>query len=41
MMIVAAVCFPLVLLYQGYTYVVFRRRITGTAPHAGNAPESA
>ncbi|RZS65965.1 bd-type cytochrome oxidase subunit II [Agromyces ramosus] len=31
MTVVAAVCFPLVLLYQSYTYVVFRHRITGTA----------
>ncbi len=29
MTIVAAVCFPIVLLYQGYTYVVFRRRVVG------------
>ncbi len=29
MSIVAAVCFPIVLLYQGYTYIVFRRRVVG------------
>lgn len=29
MSIVALVCFPIVLLYQGYTYVVFRRRVVG------------
>jgi cytochrome d ubiquinol oxidase subunit II len=29
MTIVAAVCFPIVLIYQGYTYVVFRRRVIG------------
>ncbi len=29
MSIVAAVCFPIVLIYQGYTYVVFRRRVVG------------
>ena len=30
MTIVAAIFFPIVLLYQGYTYVVLRRRIGGT-----------
>ena len=29
MTIVAAVFFPIVLLYQGYTYVVLRRRVGG------------
>ena len=29
MTIVAAIFFPIVLLYQGYTYVVLRRRIGG------------
>ena len=36
MTIIAAIFFPLVLLYQGYTYVVLRRRIGG-APVAGSA----
>ena len=40
MTIVAAVCFPIVLLYQGYTYVVFRHRIAGPAPQAGHSPET-
>ena len=35
MTIVAAVFFPLVLLYQGYTYVVFRHRVEGTPPPSG------
>ncbi|GAA1984163.1 cytochrome d ubiquinol oxidase subunit II [Microbacterium pumilum] len=38
MTIVAAIFFPLVLLYQGYTYIVFRRRIGGATPRAA-APE--
>jgi cytochrome bd ubiquinol oxidase subunit II len=39
MTVVAAVFFPLVLLYQGYTYVVFRHRLEGdpTQPLAGAA----
>ncbi|MFF1876922.1 cytochrome d ubiquinol oxidase subunit II [Leifsonia sp. NPDC058230] len=41
MSIVALVCFPIVLLYQGYTYVVFRRRVVGAPPTAErSAPES-
>lgn len=31
MSIVAAVCFPLILLYQGWTYYVFRQRVRGPA----------
>ena len=42
MTIVAAVCFPIVLLYQGYTYVVFRRRVVGPSqPTEPSATESA
>ena len=42
MTIVAAVCFPIVLLYQGYTYVVFRRRVVGPPqPTEPSATESA
>ncbi|GAA1447824.1 cytochrome d ubiquinol oxidase subunit II [Leifsonia poae] len=34
MSIVALVCFPIVLLYQAYSYVVFRRRVAGPPPTA-------
>lgn len=39
MTIVAAIFFPLVLLYQGYTYVVFRRRVGGAPLPAGGLEE--
>jgi cytochrome bd ubiquinol oxidase subunit II len=39
MTIVAAVFFPLVLLYQGYTYVVFRHRIEGPTPQFSHPHE--
>ena len=32
MTVVAAVFFPAVLLYQGYTYIVFRHRLDGRKP---------
>jgi cytochrome d ubiquinol oxidase subunit II len=47
MTVVAAISTPLVLLYQGWTYYVFRARVTGEevetpaqllAEHAGGAP---
>ena len=31
MSIVALICVPLILLYQGWTYYVFRARVTGRA----------
>ena len=31
MTVVAAICLPLILLYQGWTYHVFRARVGGTA----------
>lgn len=37
MTVVAAVFFPLVLIYQGYTYRVFRHRIQDPTPSAGSA----
>ncbi|GAA1952666.1 cytochrome d ubiquinol oxidase subunit II [Microbacterium deminutum] len=39
MTIVAAIFFPVVLLYQGYTYVVLRRRVGGTATPAARVGE--
>ena len=32
--VVALICVPLVLLYQGWTYYVFRRRLGGSAAEA-------
>ena len=37
--IVAAIFTPLVLLYQSWTYYVFRRRLGGEPPPAGPAPD--
>ena len=39
MTVVAAIFFPIVLLYQGYTYIVLRRRIGGTPAPASAAQE--
>ena len=42
MTVVAVVLLPVVLLYQGWTYVVFRRRVSGPPPAhgpAGPAPD--
>jgi cytochrome d ubiquinol oxidase subunit II len=34
MTVVAAICLPVVLLYQGWTYYVFRARVTGEQVHS-------
>jgi cytochrome d ubiquinol oxidase subunit II len=41
MSVVAAICLPLVLLYQGWTYHVFRARVRGEELTAGAEPPSA
>jgi cytochrome bd ubiquinol oxidase subunit II len=38
--VVAAICFPIVLIYQGWTYHVFRARLGGEPP-AVDAPAPA
>ncbi len=42
MSVVALIFLPLILLYQGWTYYVFRARVTGGGPDAEqSAPEPA
>jgi cytochrome d ubiquinol oxidase subunit II len=41
MSVVALICVPLVLLYQGWTYYVFRQRLGGDASETQQAPASA
>ena len=41
MTIVAALFFPLVLLYQGWTYYVFRRRLSSATPFPSAGPRPA
>ena len=38
MTVVAVVLFPVVLLYQGWTYYVFRRRVVARAPDQPSEP---
>jgi cytochrome d ubiquinol oxidase subunit II len=38
MSVVAVICVPLVLLYQGWTYHVFRARVGGGAAVPGDTP---
>jgi cytochrome bd ubiquinol oxidase subunit II len=41
MTVVAVIFLPIVLLYQGWTYYVFRARLTGAGPSAPGAPGAA